>query len=388
MPPQAGCRDPKRGRVLGLAGFIGAALVLVSGAPARAAGPPIPAATAAAPTAHPSAAPGPAAPGPAAPAAPAPVLRCQVTDPRLTELSGLVVIGDRMLAMSDGGDQVAVYLLDQRCRIVEVHTAPVDPYDPEDLAVAGDRTVWLADVGDNRRSRATVALIALHPDGSTGVYRMTYPDGPHDAEALLLAPDGTPYVVTKDPFGVGVVYRPVTAPVAGGSVRLGKVATVRLHPTGTPGGPVGTAGQLMITGGAISADGHRLALRTYTDAYIWPLAGSDVVAALATAPQRIALPSSPQGEAISFSADNRQLVVASEQLPSAVTVVPIPAPPQVAGDGVRAPVSLTDLTRSGLSPVTSGAIAAAVATLVVWIGGRLRRPRSRAGAEIRRGAAH
>ena len=37
--------------------------------------------------------------------------------------------------MSDGGDRVAVYLLDERCRIVEVHAAAVDPYDPEDLAV-------------------------------------------------------------------------------------------------------------------------------------------------------------------------------------------------------------------------------------------------------------
>jgi hypothetical protein len=141
----------------------------------------------------------------------------------------------------------------------------------------------------------------------------------------------------------------------------------------------------MITGGAISADGHRLAVRTYTDAYVWPLAGSDVAAALTAAPQRIALPPSPQGDAISFTADSRSLVVASEQLPSAVTVVAIPAPrPALAA---RAPVSLTDLTRSGLSPITSGAIAAVVATIVVWLGGKLRRPRSGAAATLRRDAA-
>jgi hypothetical protein len=35
--------------------------------------------------------------------------------------------------------------------------------------------------------------------------------------------------------------------------------------------------------------------------------------------------------------------------------------------------SLTDLGRSGLSPITNGLIAAAVATVVVWIGGKLRR---------------
>jgi hypothetical protein len=44
---------------------------------------------------------------------------------------------------------------------------------------------------------------------------------------------------------------------------------------------------------------------------------------------------------------------------------------------VTAP-SLTDLTRSGLSPITNGIIAAAVATVVVWIGGKLRdRPADR-----------
>jgi hypothetical protein len=35
--------------------------------------------------------------------------------------------------------------------------------------------------------------------------------------------------------------------------------------------------------------------------------------------------------------------------------------------------SLTDLGRSGLSPITNGLIAAAVATIVVWIGGKFRR---------------
>ena len=37
--------------------------------------------------------------------------------------------------------------------------------------------------------------------------------------------------------------------------------------------------------------------------------------------------------------------------------------------------SLTDITSSGLSPITNGLIAAAVATVVVWIGGLFRRRR-------------
>jgi hypothetical protein len=276
--------------------------------------------------------------------------------------------------MNDGGDQVSVFLLDAHCQVVDVHTADVDPYDPEDLAVAADGTVWLSDTGDNDKIRGTVALIALRPNGSTSVYRLTYPDGPHDAEALLLAPDGTPYIVTKEILGASGVYRPGAALADGGTVAMAKVASVNLTFTGTAGGPVGQEGQVLVTGGAVARDGSAIALRTYTDAYVWPLTGSDVPAALAATPVRTPLPDSPQGEAITFSADGKSLVVASEKLPTDLTVVPlaagaVPAPAPPAG-----PVpSFTDLTRSGLSPITNGLIAAAAATVIVWIGGKLRR---------------
>ena len=83
-----------------------------------------------------------------------------------------------------------------------------------------------------------MALLALRPDGTTGVYRLSYPDGPHDAEALLLAPDGTPYLVTKEVLGASKVYRPASALVDGGTVALAEVAAVNVTLTGTPGGPV------------------------------------------------------------------------------------------------------------------------------------------------------
>ena len=334
-----------RGRLLAAGGALGAGLVLGSGVSAS-----------------------------AEDAADAPVVQCQITDPRLAEISGLVAVGDRVLAMNDGGDVLAVYLLDAACQVIDTYTASVDPYDPEDMAVAADGTVWLADTGDNSAVRTTVALLALRPDGSTSVYRLTYPDGAHDAEALLLAPDGTPYVVTKEMLGASGVYSPASALVDGGTVALAEVAAVNLTFTGTAGGPVGQAGQLLVTGGAVAADGRHLALRTYTDAYIWPLAGSDVAGALAATPVRIPLPDSPQGEAVSFSADNLSLLVASEGLPSDLTRVPLPAEALAARGLPAGPVpGFTDLTSSGLSPFTSALIAAAVATVVIWIGGKVRR---------------
>ena len=303
-------------------------------------------------------------------------VHCTISDPRLAELSGLVVVGETMLAVADGGDELTVLVLDESCAVTDVRTAPVDPYDPEDLALSVDGTIWVADTGDNAGDRPTVALHALRTDGSVSLYRLSYPDGPHDAEALLLAPDGTPYLVTKEVLGASTVYRPAAALVDGGTVALERVATVNVTLTGTPGGPVGRAGQLLVTGGAVSGDGRLMALRTYTDAYLWPLAGSDVPAALEQEPIRIPLPHSPQGEAISFGTDNRGVVIASEGSPSDVVIVPTEEPLAPVAEELAAPADGSDGVLDGdRSPITSGIIAAAVATVVVWLGGLLRRRR-------------
>ena len=157
--------------------------------------------------------------------------------------------------------------------------------------------------------------------------------------------------------------------------RAGRGRRGQPHLTGTPaarsGGPASCSSP-----GERSRRRHALALRTYTDAYVWPLAGSDIPGALAAAPVRIPLPDSPQGEAISFTADNLQPLVASEGLPSDVTVVPLaggvtPRPGRPPLGDVPEPHrphpfrALTDHL---------GGDRRAVATVVVWIGGKLRRP--------------
>ncbi len=318
-----------------------------------------------------------AQPAGAAPAGPAaPGTRCQLTDPRLPEVSGLVEVGDRMLVHNDGGESLDVYVLDRTCAVVGVQSAPVDPYDPEDLALGVDGTVWLADTGDNTGVRPTVALLALHADGSSSVYRLAYPDGPRDVEALLLAPDGTPHLVTKEVLGASAVYRPASALVEDGTVGLTEVGGVDLVLTGTPGGPVGRAGQLMVTGGAVSPDQRYVALRTYTDAYVWPLTGSDVAGALAGEPRRVALPVAPQGEAVSFTEDSSALVVAGEGLPGDVTVVPLPAavdPPAAAR--TNGPLSGEVDGDEGPLPVAAALAAAVVAGVLVWLTSRLFRRR-------------
>ena len=319
-----------------------------------------------------------ARPADAAPAdGPPPGTRCQITDPRLPEVSGLVELGDRMLVHNDGGESLEVYVLDRTCAVATVRSAPVDPYDPEDLALGIDGTVWLADTGDNTGVRPTVALLALHADGSSSVHRLAYPDGPRDVEALLLAPDGTPYLVTKEVLGASAVYRPVSALVEDGTVGLEEVGRVDFTLTGTPGGPVGRAGQLMVTGGAVSPDERYVALRTYTDAYVWPLTGSDVAGALTGEPRRVALPDAPQGEAVSFTEDSSALVVAGEGLPGDVTVVPLPtaAAPPAAAESADGPLPGLVDGDAGPPPVAAALAAAVVAGVLVWVGRALFRRR-------------
>ncbi|MBO0878137.1 MAG: hypothetical protein J2P19_32595 [Pseudonocardia sp.] len=247
--------------------------------------------------------PGTAAAEPAGPVPPTSL--CTVTDPRLAELSGLVTDGgDRRWAIVDSGRRVQVFELGQDCSVRGVLTGSADPYDVEDLARAPDGTFWLADTGDNRRARDTVAMITLAPAGTATVHRMRYPDGPHDAEAVLLGRDGVPLVVTKDPIAPAGVYRP-ERPIVPGSkdaepIPLRRVGEVSLPASDTIGGPIGAFGARTVTGGATTPDGRVVALRTYTDAWLFAAPDGDLVAALRGAPVRVPLPGEPQGEAIAF----------------------------------------------------------------------------------------
>jgi hypothetical protein len=248
----------------------------------------------------------PAIPAAAAPA-PAAEPLCKVTDSRVGELSGLVADGQRWYGINDGGSKVQVFVFGHDCKVQKVIGNSTDPFDVEDLARAQDGTLWLSDTGDNRKARETVALLAVTPQGKTTIYRLTYPDGQHDTEALLLDKKGTPYLVTKDVLGEAKIYRPSAALSSPGPTALESVGSLTIHATDTPGGPVGGIGSVLVTGAATSADGTVLALRTYTDAYLYSAPDGDVLAGLKRTPVRVALPNEKQGEAIAFEPDGTLL---------------------------------------------------------------------------------
>jgi hypothetical protein len=104
--------------------------------------------------------------------------------------------------------------------------------------------------------------------------------------------------------------------------QLRQIGTIQFALTGTPGGP-NPVGQLTATGAALSRDGSLLAVRTYTDAYLWRVTSGDVAAALRVAPVRVALPPQPQGEGITIDAG--RLLIDSEDVGSTVYALPVPS---------------------------------------------------------------
>lgn len=275
---------------------------------------------------------------------------CTVTDARAHELSGLVVTADGFVAINDSNDvpsDIRIFYLDDRCQVRAVQSYPTPARDPEDVAVAPDGSLWVADTGDNvtsKKRRETIALWQVPAGGGAPtIHRLTYPDGPHDAEALLLTAEGTPVIVTKELAGPAVLFEPV-GPLTGSSpVPLKEVG--RFQPTATgASNPVGMFGENMVTGASVTPDRRRVALRTYSAAYEWRAADGDVVAAITSGtPIVTPLPGEPQGEAIAYAADGATFYTLSDQsgpteirrYPAASFPLPTKSPAAVEGAGVH-----------------------------------------------------
>ena len=324
-----------------------------------------------------------------APAAvPAPEVRCTVEDPRLAVLSGLVVRGGDAWAMSDGGRRVDLLRLDlDDCSVTGTRTADIDPYDAEDLALGPDGAFWVADTGDNDRDRTTVAVVVVPARGESRLHRLTYPDGPHDAEALLVDASGRPVVITKD-VGRAGVYRTAEAPQGIGPTPLVRIGELSLPSSATVGGPIGGTGSRVVTGAAMSADGTVVALRTYTDAWLYPVRDGDLVAALQQTPVQVPLPDEPQGEAIAFdpggtllsgsetrggaAGQMRAVAGATGLAPGGTPTTPRPSDTPVAADDAT-----TDAPAPEWLPAAIGAGVVAglllLATMVLGLRGALRR---------------
>ncbi len=232
----------------------------------------------------------------------------------VTESSGLVVSSTQKNVFwtnNDSGDGPYLYAFDGKGKsLATVRVKGAEAVDWEDLASGpfpGRPGTWLyaADIGDNARLRTNACVYAIpepkvrpssrkKPLVSQTAIRLPvrYPDGPHNAEALLCDPrDGRLTIVTKEESGVSLVYR---VPKGGGTlVKLGELKVPGLSP--------------LVTGGAFRPDGKGAALVTYT--HVVELSGAEFW----KSPPRASLqPGLRQLEAVAYARDGRSLWLTSE----------------------------------------------------------------------------
>jgi len=147
--------------------------------------------------------------------------------------------------------------------------------------------------------------VAPPPRTLTGVSTLTfvYPDGPHDAEALLVDPaSGELFIVTKElTSGNGQVFCAPANLASGSTTTLEQVATVALGPGGG------------VTAADVTPAGDVVALRTYFSVVLFGRpAGAPLAQAFSAQSCMGATATEAQGEALAFTRDGRGYVTASE----------------------------------------------------------------------------
>jgi hypothetical protein len=235
--------------------------------------------------------------------------------PGLPEGSGVAVsrrTPGRVWAHNDSGEGGLVALNDRGAVTGHVPLPGIKIENWEALAVGpcpDGSCLFIGDIGDNeaRRRQVTVYRFA-EPEGSAPpaaaeAFHATYPDGPQDAEALLVTPKGDLLIVTKGETGAVGLYRFPRDAKPGSASRLERVGKPREGGKASPDD--------RITDGAISPSGDRIVLRTQRALVFYST--TDLLAGTWREQGRLDLASlgEPQGEGVTF-ADNSTLYLVGE----------------------------------------------------------------------------
>ncbi len=117
-----------------------------------------------------------------------------ISDPALSEVSGMVATPDTLWVHNDSGDGPYIYGLTRDAqRVAHIQFATTQPIDAEAVAMDGD-TIYIGDTG---RNASGGALYTVHrwPDGEPITFR--FPQNEViDIEAMLVV-NGTVMVITK-----------------------------------------------------------------------------------------------------------------------------------------------------------------------------------------------
>jgi hypothetical protein len=212
----------------------------------------------------------------------------------LAESSGLAVSRTQpgvYWSHNDSGDDPRLYAIDMAGQVLATfNVAGADARDWEDMASGpciGDQApagsaaaaaspdcLYLADIGDNDRARQWLTVyVVVEPrlDASARTidsrsFRYRYPNGPDDAEALAVLPDGDVTIVTKGRSGTIALFRLGRDAIARASVSGDVLSAEYAGDTGIrPDGEIGR----LATGAAVSPDATTLAVRTYYEVFFF-----------------------------------------------------------------------------------------------------------------------
>jgi hypothetical protein len=191
-----------------------------------------------------------------------------MTDPRIVESSGLArshFNDTRLWTHNDSGGGNTIYAIGRSGRTTATYQlANARTWDWEAMGSARHRGVnylFVGEIGDNRSQKASIFVYRVReprPSAPNGTlrprgYEFRYPDGSHDAEALLVRPGSMRiYIVTKVKNGSGHIYR---APKHPSTKRVNRLQRVGTAPSG-------------ITDG-VFLDHRRFVLRGYGSAWLY-----------------------------------------------------------------------------------------------------------------------
>lgn len=256
-----------------------------------------------------------------------PVVAGTLGDPAITESSGLVASARNpglLWTHNDSGGGPVLYCLGptgSSCGTWTVTAAAARDW--EDIAAGpgpepGVPYLYVGDIGDNEGALAEIRVwrvpepeVAADDGAATEpaeAIRLRYPDGPHDAEALLVNPaSGDLYVITKDRSAAGVYKAPAPLDPAT-AVTMERVAVLAVGRSNVD------PRSSFVTGADITADASRVILATYGAGYELVLpptaAAFDEIWAAPLTP--VPLGPRAQGEAVAYRSDGRALYATSE----------------------------------------------------------------------------
>lgn len=259
-------------------------------------------------------------------------------DKRIKESSGLCLGGrdpSIFWTLNDSGGEPCVFAIDRGGKTrAKVRVRDAANFDWEDIALGKDEkgapALFIGDIGDNFQMRPTIQVYQIpEPEinepgkvvdetisAAPVIWRVSYPDGKHNAESLLVDPKTNRlHILTKSEDGRSALYvfpQPMQKEV---SMTLEKVAELTFPKLIRAGKR--PHDNCMTTAAGFSPDGSRLVVATYSSLYEWKLSPDQPLAdALKQPPARIEPELLRQIEGVCYDGDNLTLWLTSEHLPA------------------------------------------------------------------------